>query len=300
MKINPVYKREITLSSRSMRIPVMILLFNALLTFVAILNMFMMQEQVKFSNEVQYSAFLQMYVLVASIEFALVILIIPALTAGSISGERERQTLDLMLTTKMKPWEIVFGKLISSFETIFILIISSFPVLSLVFIYGGIKMYDLIVLLLQFYLAGVVIGTFSIWFSSICKRTAFATVASYLALAVLGGGTIGINYLAYYIQSVRYMDYNMLGIDYGVGGLIYLMLVNPVVSFFELINKQARDQNAILKLCNQFGTYESNFIIEHWLLISNMIQLALAALFFVLAVRAVDPLNKKSDTRKIR
>ena len=41
------------------------------------------------------------------------ILVGPVFSAGSITGERERQTLDLLLTTVITPWQILWGKLIS-------------------------------------------------------------------------------------------------------------------------------------------------------------------------------------------
>ncbi|MFR6329249.1 MAG: hypothetical protein ACLUOI_10765 [Eisenbergiella sp.] len=47
----------------------------------------------------------------SSIEFLMLMFIMPALTASSISGERERQTLELMLTTN-EAEEIILGKLV--------------------------------------------------------------------------------------------------------------------------------------------------------------------------------------------
>ena len=64
--------------------------------------------------------------------------IVPAVTASSISGERERQTLDLMLTTRMSAGQIVGGKLLSALSTLLLLILSSFPAVAMVFVYGGI------------------------------------------------------------------------------------------------------------------------------------------------------------------
>jgi len=37
----------------------------------------------------------------------------PVFTAGSITSERERQTLDLLLTTLITPWQMMWGKLLS-------------------------------------------------------------------------------------------------------------------------------------------------------------------------------------------
>ncbi len=41
------------------------------------------------------------------------ILIGPVFSAGSVTSERERQTLDLLLTTIITPWQILWGKLLS-------------------------------------------------------------------------------------------------------------------------------------------------------------------------------------------
>jgi ABC-type transport system involved in multi-copper enzyme maturation permease subunit len=50
----------------------------------------------------------------------------PVFSAGSVTSERERQTLDLLLTTTITPWQILWGKLIaglrvSSVLTMFLL-----------------------------------------------------------------------------------------------------------------------------------------------------------------------------------
>jgi ABC-type transport system involved in multi-copper enzyme maturation permease subunit len=38
----------------------------------------------------------------------------PVFSAGSITSERERQTLELLLTTTLSPWQILWGKLVAS------------------------------------------------------------------------------------------------------------------------------------------------------------------------------------------
>ena len=135
---NPVYKREIRVSSRSFRLALVLLIFNGILALVALLNMYSMLTQVRVTAEIQYSSFLDLYLFVAVLEFVMLVFIMPAITAGSISGERERQTLDLMLSTKMTPMQIVMGKLMASMSTMALLIVSSFPILALVFVYGGV------------------------------------------------------------------------------------------------------------------------------------------------------------------
>lgn len=50
------------------------------------------------------------------LQFGMLVLVAPAMTAGSISGERERQTLDLLLVTNTGPVKLVLGKLLESFS----------------------------------------------------------------------------------------------------------------------------------------------------------------------------------------
>ena len=94
---------------------------------VTLLNMYSVIMQVKATANIQYSSFMDLYEFVTSMEFLLLMFIVPAVTASSISGERERQTLDLMLTTRMSAGQIVGGKLLSALSTLVLLHLSSFP-----------------------------------------------------------------------------------------------------------------------------------------------------------------------------
>ena len=143
MIANPVYKRETMVSARSFRLALVLLVFNGILALVALLNMYSALVQIRVTAEVQYASFLDLYMFVAVLEFVMLVFIMPAITADSISGERERRTLDLMLSTKMTPSQIVLGKLMASLSTMVLLIISSFPILALVFVYGGVTMEDM-------------------------------------------------------------------------------------------------------------------------------------------------------------
>ena len=61
------------------------------------------------------------------LETLLVVFLAPAFTAGAISLEREKQTLDLLITTPISSLAIVIGKLLSALTYVFILIVASLP-----------------------------------------------------------------------------------------------------------------------------------------------------------------------------
>ncbi|MEI3186521.1 MAG: ABC transporter permease [Lachnospiraceae bacterium] len=153
----------------------MLLVFNGILALAGTAQyVFQSSAQVRMTAEVQYSSFLDLYLFVAVLEFMMLIFIMPAITSGSISGEREPHTLELMLTTKMKPSEIVLGKLASALSTVFLMIVSSFPIVSLVFVYGGVTLKD-VGLLMICYLASVLfVGSLGISCSAIFGRSTLA------------------------------------------------------------------------------------------------------------------------------
>lgn len=296
MKINPVYKRENMVNARSYRLAFIMLVFNGVLAVVALLSMYSVVARVKVTAEVRYSSFLELYTFVAIVEFIMLMLIIPAITAGSISGERERQTLELMLTTKMTPGEIVLGKLLSSFSTVSLLIVSSFPVLALVFVYGGVRITDVGMLLLCYMSTAFLVGCLGICFSAVFKRTTIATVVTYCLIIVLVVGTYAVNLLALSLSKVAVDSYILnitsIATQTNTGGLLYLLLLNPAVTFYVTINGQVGSDQVMNNITRWFGDRPANFVTENWNLCSIVLQLLLAGILLWLAIRKVNPKKK--------
>lgn len=292
MKTNPVYKRECMVSARSFKLALVLLIFNGILALVALLNMYSALAQVRLTAEVQYTGFLDLYMFVAALEFLMLILIMPAVTAGSISGERERQTLDLMLTTCMTPVDIVLGKLEAALGTMFLMVVSSLPVLAMVFVYGGIFFSDLALLLCCFFAAAVFMGSIGLCCSVLFKRTTTATVAAYAVTAVLTAGTYGINFLVTYINQMRIGEYlasaESGGVSGASGGLLYVLLLNPIATFAQVLGRLAATNQSWVQVGSWFGNQKEGLVITHWMGISMGIQMVLAALFVFCAVRAVE------------
>lgn len=293
MKMNPVYKRELKVNSRSARMAVILFIFNGILSAVALFNMYSVVDQVKMTAEIQYSRFLELYVFVASIEFVMLMFIMPALTSNSISGERERQTLDLMLTTTMRPGDIVRGKLAAAFTTMLLLVLSSFPALALVFVYGGITVTDMALLLLCYVTVALLSGGIGVFFSSIFKRSTLANVCSYVTIVFLVAGTYAINIFTYRMSQNEISSY-MNSIESVTrqatsGGSIYLLLMNPAATFYTMINQQTGDRGVIELLEQYFGAHPQNFVLNHWTGLSIAIQIAAAAALIAAAVVAVTP-----------
>ena len=122
-------------------------------------------------------------------QMALLAFITPALTAGAISGERERQTIDLLFVTRIPPFSIIWGKLLSSMSFVVLLLLLSIPIFSLVFLFGGIELDQVLYAFLVTGVTALMLGLVGIAFSTLFRRTLAATVASYGAAFVLVVGT---------------------------------------------------------------------------------------------------------------
>lgn len=293
--MNPVYKRENMVSARSFKLTMLLLIFNGILALVALLSMYSTLAQVRLTAEIQYSSFLDLYVFVAVLEFVMLIFIMPAITAGSISGERERQTLDLMLTTDMTPAEIVLGKLMSSLSTMFLLIISSFPILALVFVYGGVTLRDMGMLLMCYVAAALFIGSLGTCCSALFRKTTVSTVVSYGLMLAVVVGTYGLNHFAYSMSRMNANSYlasvGQTAEQGSSGGFVYLLLMNPTSTFLVTIMQLAGSGLDRLTgdIMSWFGNYQLNLINNNWVSASIGIQLLLTVVFIAVAIRAIKP-----------
>ena len=297
MKNNPVYKREMLVRSRSFRIPLIIMIFNGILAVVALLNMYQSIAQVKVSGSVRYENFLQLYAFVAALEFMLLMFIMPALTSASISGERERHTLELMFTTKIRPVEIVVGKLMSAFSQLMILVVSSLPILMLTFIYGSISSGDLMILLVSYVVGALYCGSLGIFASSLMKRSTFSNVITYGIMLIVVVGTYMLNV---FLLNISETEISTMALNSGEtipkassGVSVYLLLLNPAIMFAELLENQVAGGGGNFTITHLLGDNGGNFITNHWVFCSLVIQAVLSVLFTWGAVFFLKPERSK-------
>ncbi len=277
---NPVYEKEIRSTYRSIRILAIIVIFNIILALVGISRLSYIVNDMHFNGSAEYSAMLQLYIMIATIEFLLLVLIIPGQTAAAISGERERRTLDAMLSTNITPTTLILGKLMASLTTIFLFIISSLPVLSLVFIYGGIQVSDLALLLGYMLFSAIYIGSSSICFSSYFRHTTTSTVISYGFVLFLFIGTLFLNeFPTLFSETTAPTFQTPLSLS------SYCLILNPAITFYYIMNRQAGNPDILLELLHYPQFYDSNIIIEYWIQFSIGIQFPIILLFLFFAVR---------------
>lgn len=182
LRENPVLRRELIERVRGFKVVVFITLWLALLTGILLLA---------YQGTVALSSFDTINVarlgrvgreLFEWVLFGMLVLImffVPGLTAGAITGERERQTLVPLQMTMMRPRDIIVGKLSAALAFLVLLVITAAPLLAVSFLVGGIRLLDVFRGIAMLLFTGLVLGAVCVWLSSRLRRTTAATVLAY-------------------------------------------------------------------------------------------------------------------------
>lgn len=113
---------------------------------------------------------------------ALITLIAPALTAVSITTERQRLSLDLLVTTPLTASELLVGKMISSVAFLALLLVLSLPASALCVILGGATLGDVLRVYVLLAIDGLLMAAIGLAMSCATRASLPALVSSYGAV----------------------------------------------------------------------------------------------------------------------
>jgi ABC-type transport system involved in multi-copper enzyme maturation permease subunit len=186
-RINPILDKELIVNSRSIKFSIFVAVYNLVLMLIA-LSTFSMVTSVQVGR-IDYQQVMGIFPTIAFIQCLIISIAIPILTASSIAGERERQTLDVLLTTPVKPVQIVWGKIFSSMVTVLMYLLCSMPIMSLAFIFGGMSWISIIKFIFLVLIASLLAGSIGVFTSSVTKKTIASIIISLIILGVFIFGT---------------------------------------------------------------------------------------------------------------
>lgn len=129
---------------------------------------------------------------VVLVQSIMVLFIGPGATAGAISGEKERQTYDILRTTLLSSSQFVNGKLISALSYVFLLVLASIPLQSIAFLLGGVGVSEFLIAQLVVVVSAVAFSLIGLFASSLLRSTLAASVATYGTAIFLTIGIPGI------------------------------------------------------------------------------------------------------------
>lgn len=115
-------------------------------------------------------------------------LILPAMVVSTITTERENGTLDLMLVTRLNPWEIVLQKLFARLVPVTSLLLLAAPIMAVAYSLGGVSSGDIMATLLGWLQTSLQLGSLAL----MCSAIAGSTVSAFfLTYAMIFGLTVG-------------------------------------------------------------------------------------------------------------
>jgi ABC-type transport system involved in multi-copper enzyme maturation permease subunit len=118
-------------------------------------------------------------------QYLLVSLMAPSFAAGAITGEKERDSYEMLLASPLRPGAIVLGKFAASLVPLLELMICSLPIVMLCLPLGGVSLYEVFAAYVAMICSVALSGMISLWASSYFTRTSASLVVSYLMILPL-------------------------------------------------------------------------------------------------------------------
>lgn len=294
IKLNPIVKKDLKVSARSMRFSWSLFAYEAILTLAFLLVLVVIQEdsQSFYSSSNVYSDLVPLFPVIAIVQLCIVALIVPIITASSISGEKERQTFDIMLTTCMSPLAIVMGKVISAVLRILLFVIGSLPIMALSFVVGGMKWSNLVYYVLAITLLSIISGSIGILCSAFSNKSITAVILSFCVYF----GIYGLTFIPFLIKLFSTNGNR-------AGESLLFLLFNPGVFFEEFFMHMLTDENAIFSNTpfprKSIGAI-SYFLMQgkRWMFASAICILLLSFGFMLLAAWKVNPMHSSKGKRR--
>lgn len=311
MQLNPIIKRDVRVQSRSMKICWGVFAYELILALVFFLALMIIREQNRGSTSNIYSTLVLLYPILAVTQLVILALIVPVRTASAISGEKERQTFDIMMTTSMTPFSIIMGKVMTAIIQSLFFVVASMPIMALSFVVGGMSWSYLfwffaVALLMSFFAASI-----GILCSSLCKRSVSAVIMAYgFYLVFFGATALPITLSEYVSYSSSYyfdMTYSSGGIFYSYGENLYLfLLMNPVMYLVEFFGRVMTGESLVNEIPYTTGLTQTcgpiNLVASGnwWIILSTVLFLAVSFLFLRLAAKRINPIKRKARKQAMR
>ena len=188
--VRPVLERELRQRSRTARSMVVMTVFLLLALGVAFITY--TGETASFGGDfglARQNVGRSVFEWVLILELVLLLFVVPGISAGAITGERDRQTLIPLQVTLIGPFGIFFGKVLASSAFVLLLIVATAPILATAYLLGGVAFSQIVTGILALMLIGFLLAVLGVACSAMLRRTAAATLISYGLILALCIGT---------------------------------------------------------------------------------------------------------------
>jgi ABC-type Na+ efflux pump permease subunit len=122
----------------------------------------------------------EVFAFLVGLQFVGIYVFLPGMMAGTLAGEKERDSLSLLLVTDLRPWEIVLEKLGGRLVPMFTFLLLGLPFLAIAYSFGGVTADSLLSGAYFLTLTCLQVGAFALMLSAFSRTTAQAFVGCYV------------------------------------------------------------------------------------------------------------------------
>ena len=197
---NPVLTNELRVRMRGRRAFIVLAAHLLMLSGIVFLIYLTIYEDTQSSSRYYYAGNFQQAISASSnagkaIFYGTVLLLLlfvslvaPGFTAGSLVGEKERQTYDLLVITTLPARSIVLGKLNAIMTYVLLLIAATLPIQSMAYFFGGVALGEVFISILILLVTAFLFCSLGIFISSFANSTTVANMITYaLVIPLLVG-----------------------------------------------------------------------------------------------------------------
>jgi ABC-2 type transport system permease protein len=295
---NPIIMKELRNRMRSWRTALSLVLYTGALSIVGLLaystvapNYFGASYYVYYNYRSISTAGVTIYTTIIIAQLALMFFLVPAFTSGVLTGEKERQTYDILLLTLLRPVDIVIGKLLSSLAYVLLLIVCSLPVASLSLLLGGVDLDQILVGLTVCVATALFFGTLGLWWSAVTTTTGRAVRNTLLTLLVI---TVGFPVLAWFLM----INGSISGND-SIALYVFILIfsLNPAGAIFgtnEVLNGNTGQIKTIF-----FFEFDGIWFPQPWLSFT-VFAIIMTVILFIAGTKAIKPVNPVEGGKAVK
>lgn len=179
---NPVLQRELLVNLRMRRGFVLLFAYVALLGVVVYVAWPAVERLDLTKNPEAAKRLINMFFLG---QYVLLSLMTPSFAAGTLSGEKERKTYEMLLASPMRPGAIVLGKLLASLAHLAVFVFCSLPIVMICLPLGGVHYLEVLATYVAMAASILTFGMICLTASAYFSRSVASEVVSYLVILPL-------------------------------------------------------------------------------------------------------------------
>lgn len=249
--LNPFLKTEWLKEGRNIRLPLMILFYNAILAFVMILFMVLNEESFQRGYYYNNSSYLYEFLIISSIQLIAVFLMMPFSVSRLFLADKENNMLDQFAMIPGISKQYIQAKILLVLSLNGVIFLSGLPILALACIYTGVSWMIIVRLGIMVMVYSFWSGAIAIFFFSLYSKIIWGFVGTIFGQMMFGIGTI---------MAAELLRNGMMLVNTGneipasVSNLcLILLLLNPISSYMGYFGKLTGDTGLVSAFCNYMG-----------------------------------------------